>query len=186
MPDVRIAAITYADPVEKFTAVLQGIGGKVIDVTSWEEIGATIKKNAQGSENVISTIPQLPVTGAAYSFSARPHLMENVELAVLQGQFGVAENGAIWVTDANMGDRALPFICHHLALVIHRADIVQTLHDAYERIGASPHEFGAFIAGPSKTADIEQSLVLGAHGPKSLVVFIMNKPYLASHATSIS
>ena len=33
--------------------------------------------------------------------------------------------------------------------------------------------FGVFIAGPSKTADIEQSLVLGAHGPKTMTVFVI-------------
>jgi L-lactate dehydrogenase complex protein LldG len=47
------------------------------------------------------------------------------------------------------------------------------MHDAYKRIGLAPYTYGAFIAGPSKTADIEQSLVLGAHGPKSMTVFIL-------------
>ena len=103
-----------------------------------------------------------------------PHAFENVDLAILKGHFGVAENGAVWITDKLMGDRSIPFISQHLALVINKQDIVPTLQEAYERIDYDPYEYGTVIAGPSKTADIEQSLVLGAHGPKSLIVFLMS------------
>ena len=48
------------------------------------------------------------------------------------------------------------------------------MHQAYERLQLGEAEFGAFIAGPSKTADIEQSLVIGAHGPRSLTVFCID------------
>jgi L-lactate dehydrogenase complex protein LldG len=47
------------------------------------------------------------------------------------------------------------------------------MHQAYEKISNNEYGFGVFIAGPSKTADIEQSLVLGAHGSRSLIVFLM-------------
>jgi L-lactate dehydrogenase complex protein LldG len=47
------------------------------------------------------------------------------------------------------------------------------MHQAYEILGSNLPDFGLFIAGPSKTADIEQSLVLGAHGPVSLIVFLL-------------
>jgi L-lactate dehydrogenase complex protein LldG len=43
------------------------------------------------------------------------------------------------------------------------ADIVPTMHEAYRQINIAEEGWGAFIAGPSKTADIEQSLVIGAH-----------------------
>lgn len=53
------------------------------------------------------------------------------------------------------------------------------MHAAYDRIAAleaaAAYGFSTFIAGPSKTADIEQSLVLGAHGPISLTVFLLDE-----------
>jgi L-lactate dehydrogenase complex protein LldG len=59
--------------------------------------------------------------------------------------------------------------------------MVADMHEAYTQIakleetGAGEYGFGTFIAGPSKTADIEQSLVLGAHGPRSLIVFLLDE-----------
>jgi L-lactate dehydrogenase complex protein LldG len=47
------------------------------------------------------------------------------------------------------------------------------MHQAYERLSFAGAGFGLFLSGPSKTADIEQSLVIGAHGPRSLTVFLV-------------
>jgi len=74
-----------------------------------------------------------------------------------------------------MGQRALPFITQHLAVIVNARNIVATMHDAYSSIGITNQGFGAFIAGPSKTADIEQSLVIGAHGPRSMSLFLVNE-----------
>jgi L-lactate dehydrogenase complex protein LldG len=70
--------------------------------------------------------------------------------------------------------RVLPFICQHLAVLLQKKDLVSSMHEAYDVIGNADYGFGVFIAGPSKTADIEQSLVLGAHGPKSMTVFLID------------
>jgi L-lactate dehydrogenase complex protein LldG len=99
--------------------------------------------------------------------------LEPVDFAIMPGVFGVAENAAIWVTDRELPLRVLYFIVQHLALVIPADSIVDNMHQAYERLSFARAEFGAFIAGPSKTADIEQALVIGAHGPRSLTVFCL-------------
>ena len=50
---------------------------------------------------------------------------------------------------------------------------VSDMHAAYARLAERPIGYGMFIAGPSKTADIEQALVIGAHGPRSCTVLLV-------------
>jgi L-lactate dehydrogenase complex protein LldG len=100
--------------------------------------------------------------------------LQDIDYAILPGQFAVAENAAVWVTDEDVPHRAIYFIAQHVALVVPAAAIVHNMHEAYERIGAFRAGFGCFISGPSKTADIEQSLVIGAHGARSLTVFLVD------------
>ena len=159
------------DPAQKLTTVLQSIGGSVISVESTAEIKDHLLAKFQPANRWVSMVPGLEIRDNRIGND--PHSLENVQLSIIGGQFAVAENGAVWVTSDSMGDRALPFICEHIALVIRRSNIVSTMRHAYARIEASSYDFGTFIAGPSKTADIEQSLVLGAHGPKSLILFLV-------------
>ena len=170
LPELPEPESTLPDAIEKFKTVLESIGGNAVLVNHWDEIDLYLNHRFSKGERRINCIPDL---GAVTVFGQDPHGLENVALTILQGHFGVAENGAVWITDDFVGDRALPFICEHLAVVIQASDILPTLHEAYDRIGKSNYNFGTFIAGPSKTADIEQSLVLGAHGPKSMTVFLI-------------
>ncbi len=103
-----------------------------------------------------------------------PHHLENVDCAVLRGHFCVAENGAIWVTDDNVKHRVLYFIPQHISLVVPASQIVHNMHEAYSRITIGAHLLAGFISGPSKTADIKQSLVIGAHGARSLTLYLVD------------
>ena len=106
---------------------------------------------------------------------ADAHTLQLVSKSYIRGTLGVAENGAIWVSEPDMGNRLLPFITEHLVIVINAADLVYNMHDAYQKIRVNEYGYGVFIAGPSKTADIEQSLVIGAHGPRSLEVYLVGE-----------
>ncbi len=172
LADSFIRAAVGGDPVQRFITVLKNIGGTPIEVNSWEEIKDYIRVNWRDIRRVVSPVPQLAELSDHFTME-HPHTLGDVELSIFLPHFGVAENAAAWLTDDRMGDRVLPFISQHIAFVIRRSDIVHTMHEAYDRIGASDYNFGTFIAGPSKTADIEQSLVLGAHGPKSMTVFLL-------------
>jgi L-lactate dehydrogenase complex protein LldG len=157
---------------ENFISVLTGIGGVVIELNYLDDVIEFVARNFIG-KNIVTTVDSL-FSKMKQVTSATPHELDGIDLAILEGQFGVAENGAIWITDKNMGDRALPYITEHLAIVLNKSDFVPTMHQAYDRIGNENYNLGTFIAGPSKTADIEQSLVLGAHGAKSLIVFLIS------------
>jgi len=83
---------------------------------------------------------------------------------VVKGEFGVSENGTIWIKEY----KKELFLSENVAIIIDR--VVDTMCEAMKLID-SP---GVFISGPSKTADIENFLVFGAHGPIRVGVFIKN------------
>lgn len=170
-PHYRGEAVSYLDVVEKFSEVLISIGGAVLPMASYAGVREYIYQHFDPGERVISAVA--PEFERLTNATGQLHPMDNVEVAVMRAHFGVAENGAVWITDEQVVDRVVPFICQHLIVLLDRQRIVATMHDAYERIDGIEYEFGTFIAGPSKTADIEQALVLGAHGPKTMTVFLM-------------
>ena len=101
-----------------------------------------------------------------------PHALASLDWMIARGEFLVAENGAIWVSGQSLPHRVMLFIAQYLAIIVSRRQIVHQMHEAYQRIGTPEAGFGIFVSGPSKTADIEQSLVLGAHGCRQLQVFL--------------
>ena len=160
--------------LEKFTEVLTGIGGTITEVENVAEAINQIKAHYTLDESrVVSPLESMKEIANIYSNEHFPHELENVELAILPAHFAVAENGACWVSEELFSDRVLPFITQHLVLLLNKKDILPTMHEAYEKIGQQQYGFGTYIAGPSKTADIEQSLVLGAHGARSLWVILI-------------
>lgn len=104
---------------------------------------------------------------------ADPRRLAGLELAVLPGVFGVAESGAVWVDAGALPQRAVLWLAEHLVLALPAAELVPQLHAAYARLRFQGPGFGVFVAGPSKTADIEQSLVIGAQGPRSTTVMLV-------------
>ncbi|MDR3711778.1 MAG: LUD domain-containing protein [Puia sp.] len=159
---------------ERFSKVLEAIGGAVYFVPGFDAVAKILKELHPGAKRIVSDCPELAALAERPSGEEDPHSFEDIDVTVLRAQFGVAENGACWITEERMIERAVPFICQHLALVIDKKDIVPSMHEAYDRIAGEVYGFGTFIAGPSKTADIEQSLVLGAHGPRSMVAFVLD------------
>ena len=164
--------ISYDNTFTQFKTVLEGIGGKAELISDISILKNKLIEDRASGKLIINSIPEIgTVDESAYSLP--PVELEKLEIAYLAGTLGVAENGAIWMYESQMQNRLLPFICQHLVLVIHLKYIVPTMHHAYQKLDIAKEGFGAFIAGPSKTADIEQSLVIGAHGARSATIYVI-------------
>jgi L-lactate dehydrogenase complex protein LldG len=89
----------------------------------------------------------------------------------------VAQTGSILVSSATCGGRGLSILPHVHVVVATLDQIVATLadalHAARERHAGRLPSMLSFITGPSRTGDIERILVLGAHGPKELLVILV-------------
>ncbi len=201
----------YADPRQQFFDMLVAVGGTGRAVASAQELRREVEHIAAsvGARRIFSAVPAAAPGNVGWETIDDPHDLADVDLAVMPGELAVAENAAVWVTEAPVPQRSAYFLTQHLALVVPADRLVHNMHEAYQWLmphpmveaarfkraaeldrlrcadetgrfdhGASEATcfaapmFGAFLSGPSKTADIEQALVIGAHGPRSLHVVL--------------
>lgn len=161
--------ISYENNYNQFKTVLESIGGKVELIQDISAVNNLLTAEKPNGKLIINTLDETDKK----IVSLTSFELEKLEKICIKATLGVAENGAVWVYESQMMNRLLPFICQHLILVIDKKDIVTTLHNAYKKIDIAKEGFGIFIAGPSKTADIEQSLVIGAHGARTATIYVV-------------
>lgn len=186
LPNVGGAWTCYANRRQQFIDTLVSVGGTAICVPDLAQLNAELRRLPVyvGARQVVSMVEGAGEANVDTDSIADPHELADVDVAIMPGEFGVAENGAIWITDRDVPQRVVYYLCQHLVLVLAASEIVDHMHAAYERLHTAGQGgrsvfaepvFGAFISGPSKTADIEQALVIGAHGPRSLTVFLVGE-----------
>ncbi len=175
LPSLDGPWIEYPDRVAQFTMLIESVGGKCVRVANLDALNRELSQMPEytTAKKIASRIAGAGEPNVDMSSLATPHELEDVDFAIVTGEFGVCENGAIWVTERGLKHRSVYFLAQHLAMVLPADALVDNMYQAYQRLQFSESGFGAFICGPSKTADIEQSLVIGAHGPRSMCVFLV-------------
>lgn len=171
MPELTLDAITYEDKILQFTDSLKAAGGQVVLMQPGDDINDIIRHHFPDAIRIASNLSSITCATFNPDDLDDPRELDNTDLAIVEGHFGVAENGAVWIT-CQVKHKALYFISNSLVMLIDRNSIVNNMHEAYKRTENMTYDFGAFISGPSKTADIEQALVLGAHGPVKVLVVL--------------
>ena len=174
LPDLEPLKETNSDILEQYKSVLKSIGGDFVEVSDYSEIVAFIKEHFDSNKRILTTVTELSEIAQLNWTHDDPHSLQDAELIVVKAHFGVSENSALWITDNIITQRVALFIPQYLSIIVNKKDIIAKMHQAYDRIENQEYGFGTFVAGPSKTADIEQSLVLGAHGARGLTVFLMD------------
>ncbi len=157
---------------EAFKESVVLVGGTIKEIEK-EEIDTEIKAIYTNAKSIVSVSKKSSLGTISVSKETAPHSLKNIDLAIIEGELGVSENGAIWVTAAKNIVRALPFITNDLVIILNKEKICLHMLEAYDVISTRKRDFGVFISGPSKTADIEQCLVVGAHGAMSLTVLLI-------------
>jgi L-lactate dehydrogenase complex protein LldG len=173
LPEYDDFGITFENKLEKYAQVIKTVGGESI-VTTKDKLDETIENlYKDGLGQVYSNVEFCSLSNFDANAQDDAHNLKDIDLAIVKGNFAVAENGAVWLKDENNRHRSLYFIAQNIIIVVNKNDIVNNMHEAYTKIEFENSGYGVFVSGPSKTADIEQSLVIGAHGPKSgYVIFV--------------
>ncbi len=171
LPSLNENYTVYENKLDYFRQSVKKVGGYIKELRemSLEEF---LKENYKNLGIVITTDKNLCQNSLHVNDFEDPHNLKECDLAIVRGNFGIAENGAVWIReDINL--RTLYFIAEKLLIILKKDDILNNMYEAYQKIDFEKNGFGVFISGPSKTADIEQSLVIGAHGAMECCILLV-------------
>jgi L-lactate dehydrogenase complex protein LldG len=155
-----------------FEQRLKEAGGAACDVGSVAEAESKLMLLHPDAKVICSAVPEIAGTRRV-EIVRDPHDLADVDVGVVRAQFGVAESGAVWLTQEDLVVDALGFLSQHLVVLLDARQIVPDMHAAYRCVRLRETAFGCFMMGPSATADVEATLVHGAQGARSLNLFFM-------------
>lgn len=101
----------------------------------------------------------------------------NADVGITLCESLVARNGSVLISNGTEAGRRLSIFPHIHIVIAYTSQLVLDLKDGFkllkDKYPESLPSMVSNITGPSRTADIEKTLVLGAHGPKELYVFLL-------------
>lgn len=188
MPEMNIDGIQYKDTLQQFVEMTESVGGFVIEAKPGDDLNDLVRLAYPDAKVFASNMPEIKLEGLranvieGYSPDdvelrnpdsvKEANDLNGTDVGIVQGQVGVAENGCVWIPQT-MKEKAVLFISEYLVIVLDKKQVVNNMHEAYDRIEMDPrYNFGTFISGPSKTADIEQALVMGAQAARGVTVIL--------------
>ncbi|HET6281905.1 MAG TPA: LUD domain-containing protein [Polyangia bacterium] len=168
---------SYEATWQRFGRMLSAVGGTFVGpVDRAAMVAATSEAIARAGGRCVASVSAAPLLdgiggwSVAHDGGSRPHALADVELGILTAECAVAENAAVLLSARSLPERALAFLAQHLLVLIPVGSLIADLVTAQAGLSVPlPHHL-TWMSGPSKTADIEQTLVIGAHGSRSLTV----------------
>lgn len=166
------------DPVARFITALQGVAATYERLGELAAVPTAVQQyvSAHGIAGAVAIAPAL----------ARLHWSPDMaldigttdgqaRLAVSQAQAGIAETGSLVMVSGSATPTRLNFLPDHQIVVLHINSILRHLEDGLILLDASMPRALNLVTGPSRTADVEQTIQLGAHGPRSLHVLLIEQ-----------
>ncbi|MBA4409209.1 MAG: LUD domain-containing protein [Bacteroidota bacterium] len=167
----------------EFKSNLEIVGGQVMLCKTKSEIVDQIASICQekSQNRVFCTDPVLQklLTGNI-EFDSDENSFTELNIGVTCCEFLVAHLGSVLISSAQISGRRLNVFPETHIVVAHQSQLTNYLDQALEKLQYKyKNELPSLISnitGPSRTADIEKTLVMGMHGPKSLIVLISEEP----------
>jgi len=173
-PGTAGLGVRFDDPVAKLAELAAAVGSTCLRAPDLRAADQALRALPvfQKAKRTVSLVPGVGSSSFDPASVADPHALDGIDLCIFAAELAVAENGAMWIDTRPFPHQALYVIPEHIAVVVRASTVVHDMHQAYERI-VQAKGFALFLGGPSKTADIEQALVVGAHGARSCAVLLV-------------
>jgi len=149
---------------------LAGLLRNLCDAEGWKKVAMHAAELTDEAARVLD----LPVCRTDRPYNVEE--LESCDVGITECDAMIAQTGSVLVTARSAGGRALSVLPPHHVVLARRDQLIADLPDAFallkKKYGGNYPSFISFITGPSRTGDIERILVLGAHGPKKLTIFL--------------
>jgi L-lactate dehydrogenase complex protein LldG len=166
-----------------FAQEFTNVGGRFVYCENSHEFISNIQlvlKNLE-LEEVFCLDPEIRkvLESGGIKVQSSPEEFLEVKIALTGCEFLISRTGSIMVSSRQTSGRRLNVFPEVHLVVAFSSQLVPDTHDALKKMKQrySVDKFPSmisFITGPSRTADIEKTLVMGAHGPKELFVFFID------------
>ncbi len=108
-----------------------------------------------------------------------PPATGNEAIGLSYASTAIAETGSLVLSASKQNPTTVNFLTDHHIIILNEQDIVPNIESMWKRLSLSAGNMPRainIITGPSRTADIEQTIQLGAHGPRSLHLLLLTQP----------
>lgn len=167
-----IEPVTFPDPLVEFKMMSRNNGANIIEVAPGQDLDTLVKECYPDAKTIASALPEIKSADRNPDTVADAQALDGTDVGVVRARFGVAENGCMWI-EQDVREKAVYFISEYLVILLPQSRIYNNMHEAYRHLEFNDNNFGTFIAGPSKTADIAQVLVVGAQAARGVTIFLM-------------
>ncbi len=176
----------YVDPIENsietFSNEITKVNGNFKYCENVTELQSSLKalisEKSWKSVFCLDISLQKILSEAEISYKSAKEDFLGMEVGITGCEFLIARFGSVMISSKSQSGRRMNVYSPINIVVANTSQLVNELEDAYTKIAEKYKEqlpsMISLITGPSRTADIEKTLVLGAHGPKELYVFLVN------------
>ncbi len=184
VPDFTSPIYLELDPVlsKEFKRNLETIGGQVVVADSKSEVISEVKRicTEKGQTKIFCTDSKLQeLLKETVEIDSEETNFNSLNIGITGCEFLVAHLGSVLISSAQISGRRLNVFPETHIVIANQAQLTDFLDTAIEKLQIKYKNnlpsLISNITGPSRTADIEKTLVMGMHGPKSLIVIISNE-----------
>lgn len=185
--NVNLDADIYVDFPEndlliQFATELTKVGGSFVFCANEKELSNEIKVllEARKANTIFSYDEKLTqvLKGEGIAMENDSDKIAQASMVMTSCEFLVARLGSVLVSSGQISGRLANFIPDTHIVVAEQNQVVEKVKDALAELRKKYDTLPSMttlITGPSRTADIEKTLVMGAHGPRELIVFVLEK-----------
>ena len=128
LPQIENFGEKYKSKIIKFQEMLKSVGGE--GIVSNKNLNTIIKNLYPDAQNIFSNVDECELGNVNMADIKNPNELKDLDLAIVKGEFAVAENGAVWINNIDEIHRVTYFITQSLVVVINKDEVVKGLKEA--------------------------------------------------------